>query len=300
MAPDALGQLEAWFLCGSQHMYGAEQLRAVEAHAAEIAAALDAADEIPVRVVGKPVVTTPESIRAVMVEANESRACIGVIAWMHTFSPAKMWIAGLVALRQAAAPPPHAVQPRSALGRDRHGLHEPQPVGPRRPRVRLHRDPDGPRAQDRRRPLDGSGRARADRRLGAGRVRLARGATAHGRPVRRQHAPGRGDRGRQGRGADPARRHRVNGYGVGDLVDVGRRGAGGRGRRLVDEYEASLRRSFPSCARTGERRESLRDAARIEAGLRGVPRRGGRPGVHRHVRGPRRPARSCPGSPSSG
>ncbi len=99
MPPDALGHLEAWFVCGSQDMYGAEQLRAVETHAAEIAAALDAAVEIPVRVVRKPVATTPESIRAVMVEAGADPDCIGVIAWMHTFSPAKMWISGLAALR---------------------------------------------------------------------------------------------------------------------------------------------------------------------------------------------------------
>ena len=52
------------------------------------------------RVVGKPVATTPGSIRAVLVEANASPTCIGVIAWMHTFSPAKMWIAGLAALQQ--------------------------------------------------------------------------------------------------------------------------------------------------------------------------------------------------------
>jgi L-arabinose isomerase len=100
MAPDALGHLEAWFVRGGQHMYGAEQLRAVELHAGEIAAALDAAFEIPARVVGKPVATTSESIRAVMVEAGANSNCIGVIAWMHTFSPAKMWISGLPALQR--------------------------------------------------------------------------------------------------------------------------------------------------------------------------------------------------------
>jgi len=96
----ALGDHEIWFLCGSQHMYGADQLARVEQHAAEIAAALDAAGQIPVRVVGRPVATTPESIRDALAAANESVDCVGVIAWMHTFSPAQMWIPGLGILRR--------------------------------------------------------------------------------------------------------------------------------------------------------------------------------------------------------
>ena len=103
-----LTELEAWFLCGSQHMYGEEQLRLVEAHAAEIAAALDAAPAIPVRVVGRPVATTPESIRGAIDEANDSPNCVGVIAWMHTFSPAKMWISGLAALKRGNVADPVA------------------------------------------------------------------------------------------------------------------------------------------------------------------------------------------------
>ena len=88
----------------------------MEAHARRVAAALDDAAAIPVRVVGTPVVTTPEAIRRLCLEANASDACVGVIAWMHTFSPAKMWIGGLTALAEAAPPPAHAVQPRPALG----------------------------------------------------------------------------------------------------------------------------------------------------------------------------------------
>jgi L-arabinose isomerase len=93
-----LASLEAWFITGSQHLYGSEALDQVASHAAAIAGALDAAATNPVRVVVKPVMTRPEEIRALMLEANASDACVGVITWMHTFSPAKMWIAGLSAL----------------------------------------------------------------------------------------------------------------------------------------------------------------------------------------------------------
>jgi L-arabinose isomerase len=94
----ALGEREVWFAAGSQHLYGPAALQAVGAHAREIAGALDAAEAVPVRVVGKPVVATSEEIRQLCLEANAAAACAGVIAWMHTFSPAKMWIAGLTAL----------------------------------------------------------------------------------------------------------------------------------------------------------------------------------------------------------
>ena len=109
--------LEIWFLTGSQELYGDETLDQVAEQSAEIAARLDAAGEIPVRVVWKPVLTTADAIRRLCLEANAADACVGVIAWMHTFSPAKMWIAGLDALAQAAAAPAHAGQPGAAVGR---------------------------------------------------------------------------------------------------------------------------------------------------------------------------------------
>src|SRR5262249_44068871 len=96
----ALEQSEVWFLCGSQHMYGEEQLRLVEEHAREIAASLDAEEDVPVRVLQKGVATSSEAILAVTRKANAATTCVGVVAWMHTFSPAKMWIAGLTALRK--------------------------------------------------------------------------------------------------------------------------------------------------------------------------------------------------------
>jgi len=97
-APNALADLEVWFLTGSQHLYGPETLQQVAWQSAQIAGALEAASAVPVRIVWKPVLTQPDEIRRVMLAANDSDAVVGVIAWMHTFSPAKMWIAGLSAL----------------------------------------------------------------------------------------------------------------------------------------------------------------------------------------------------------
>lgn len=94
-----LKQLEVWFVTGSQHLYGEETLRQVAAHSQEIAASLNAAD-IPVSVVCKPTVKSPEEIYAICAEANAATKCIGIIAWMHTFSPAKMWIRGLKILHK--------------------------------------------------------------------------------------------------------------------------------------------------------------------------------------------------------
>ncbi|MDQ2948318.1 MAG: L-arabinose isomerase, partial [Acidobacteriota bacterium] len=87
--------LEIWFVTGSQHLYGEQTLKTVAEHSREIAGFLSDAKAIPVDVVFKPVLTTPDAITELCREANASKKCIGLIAWMHTFSPAKMWIAGL-------------------------------------------------------------------------------------------------------------------------------------------------------------------------------------------------------------
>ncbi|HHW83225.1 MAG TPA: L-arabinose isomerase, partial [Actinomycetales bacterium] len=86
---------EIWFLTGSQDLYGPETLEQVAEQSREIAATLDAAASVPVKIVWKPVLKEKDGIRRAMLEANAEDACVGVIAWMHTFSPAKMWIAGL-------------------------------------------------------------------------------------------------------------------------------------------------------------------------------------------------------------
>lgn len=95
-----LGQFEIWFVTGSQHLYGPDTLVAVADHSKEIAAAFSNSKKIPIKVVFKPVLTTSEEIRSLCLEANNARQCIGLITWMHTFSPAKMWIAGLSVLNK--------------------------------------------------------------------------------------------------------------------------------------------------------------------------------------------------------
>jgi L-arabinose isomerase len=89
-----------WFLTGSQALYGEETARQVAEQSRVVAGTLGAAAQLPVRVVWKPVLTTPEAIRQVCLEANSDDGCVGVVTWMHTFSPAKMWIGGLGALRK--------------------------------------------------------------------------------------------------------------------------------------------------------------------------------------------------------
>ncbi|AHM61108.1 L-arabinose isomerase [Flammeovirgaceae bacterium 311] len=95
-----LKQLEVWFVTGSQHLYGEETLKQVAEHSQQIARGLDGAESIPVKVVFKPVVKTTEEIFRICQEANVAEGCIGIIAWMHTFSPAKMWIGGLKILQK--------------------------------------------------------------------------------------------------------------------------------------------------------------------------------------------------------
>ncbi|HTJ13206.1 MAG TPA: L-arabinose isomerase [Dinghuibacter sp.] len=95
-----LKTFEAWFVTGSQHLYGEETLRQVAEHALIVADALNDSPLIPVRIVCKPVVKTPEEIHRLLQEANAAKDCVGIIAWMHTFSPAKMWIGGLKALQK--------------------------------------------------------------------------------------------------------------------------------------------------------------------------------------------------------
>lgn len=95
-----LPDLEVWFITGSQFLYGNEALRVVGDHSREMVQELGSAAGLPVRLVYKEVVTDPEGIFSICQEANASKTCIGLMAWMHTFSPAKMWIGGLKILRK--------------------------------------------------------------------------------------------------------------------------------------------------------------------------------------------------------
>mgnify|MGYP000905565706 CR=1 FL=1 len=95
-----LQNLEFWFITGSQHLYGPETLKQVAEHSKVMVEKLNQDPSIPYTIVFKPIVTTPDEITNVLVEANAHRNCAGIITWMHTFSPSKMWIAGLSQLNK--------------------------------------------------------------------------------------------------------------------------------------------------------------------------------------------------------
>lgn len=92
--------LEVWFITGSQHLYGEETLKKVAEHAQQITRFLNESKHISAKIIVKPVVKSPEEIHAICQEVNHTKNCIGLIAWMHTFSPAKMWIGGLKILQK--------------------------------------------------------------------------------------------------------------------------------------------------------------------------------------------------------
>lgn len=91
-------EMEVWFVTGSQHLYGPKTLQQVDEDSSKIVEGLNASGKMPVDIVFKPVVKTPDEILDICVNASSDKNCIGIITWMHTFSPAKMWIAGLKAL----------------------------------------------------------------------------------------------------------------------------------------------------------------------------------------------------------
>jgi len=97
---DTLKNYEVWFVTGSQHLYGPETLKQVDADSKQIAEALNASSSIPCNIVFKPVLKSPDEITQLCIEANTTPKCVGMITWMHTFSPAKMWIAGLSLLQK--------------------------------------------------------------------------------------------------------------------------------------------------------------------------------------------------------
>lgn len=98
-----LDQPNIWFVCGSQHLYGPGPLKQVAANARRVAAGLAASKQLPLKTVFKALLTTPDEITAVMQEANADANCAGLILWMHTFSPSKMWIRGLSVLKKPFA-----------------------------------------------------------------------------------------------------------------------------------------------------------------------------------------------------
>jgi hypothetical protein len=132
--------LELWLVAGTWDSLRAGDDRERRGHVREVAAALDASNEIHVRDRARPrAVRSPESIRRLFLEANAADDCVGVAVWMHVLAGEDVGRRP-VGAAEAAAAPPHAVQPRVAVGGDRHGVHEPEPVGARRPRARVHAD----------------------------------------------------------------------------------------------------------------------------------------------------------------
>ncbi|MFD1848606.1 L-arabinose isomerase [Oceanobacillus bengalensis] len=91
---------EFWFVTGSQHLYGEEAIQEVERHSVEMVTGLNEKGNFPSKIIFKSVLTNASDIHKLMLEANADENCAGLITWMHTFSPAKMWIAGLDALKK--------------------------------------------------------------------------------------------------------------------------------------------------------------------------------------------------------
>jgi L-arabinose isomerase len=257
---------EIWFLTGSQGMYGEDTLRQVAEQSREVAARLGADGAIPVPVTWRPVLTDSAAIRRVMLEADADDDCVGVIAWMHTFSPAKMWIAGLDALRkpllhlhtQANRALPWAsidmdfMNLNQAAHGDREFGHIQTRLGVARKTVAGH--VDDPSVAGR---MAAWARA-ADARAEVSTLRLARFGDNM-----RDVAVTEGDK------VEAQRRFgvSVNTYGVNDLVAVVDDVDDGRVTAQVKEYQDCY--TVADALRTGgERHESLRYHARIELGLR--------------------------------
>ena len=273
MATEVLGHLEIWLVTGSQEMYGEATLRQVEAHAREVAAGLDAQPEIPVRVVHKEVATSAGSIRRVALEANAADTCIGVIAWMHTFSPAKMWIAGLSALQKPLLhlhtqfnrelPWSEIDMDFMNLNQSAHGDREfgfmETRMGLRRKTVVGHwSDPAVAR------------RVGAWARAACGWHELQRLEVARFGDNMRQVAVTEGDKVE----AQLRLGVSVNGYGVDDLARAVHEVTDAEVDALTRDYEDRYD-LVPALREGGERRASLLDAARIEAGLRSFLDAGG-------------------------
>jgi L-arabinose isomerase len=136
---------EVWFVIGSQHLYGPEACAGDEACGA-CGERLNAEAKLPCKLVLKPLGTTPDEITHICRDANYDDKCAGLVVWLHTFSPAKMWINGLTILNKPLLQF-HTQFNAAAVGQHRYGLYEPEPDRARRPRVRLHRRAYAPAAR---------------------------------------------------------------------------------------------------------------------------------------------------------
>ncbi len=262
-----LKQLEIWFVTGSQNLYGPQTLKQVAANAQEVARALGKAAAIPVTVVPKPVVKTPAEATGLCQEANIASQCIGLITWCHTFSPSKMWINGL---KQLHKPLLHFHTqfnrdiPWGSIDMDFMNLnqaaHGDREHGFIMTRLRLSRKVVAGYWQD----------PAVQRQVGAwSRAAAAWHDWQGARFCRfgdnmREVAVTEGDK----VSAQIQFGYSVNGYGVGDLAQRIKTVSDSEVDRLVRDYEQAYTLST-KLRKPGPMRASLRDAARIELGLRG-------------------------------
>jgi len=261
-----LKELEVWFVTGSQHLYGEETLKQVAAHSQQIAKELDASSSIPVKVVYKPVLKGPEEIYALCQEVNTAKNCIGIIAWMHTFSPAKMWIGGLKVLQK---PLLHLHTqfnrdiPWSTIDMDFMNLnqsaHGDREFGFIMSRMRLNRKvvvghwQDGGVQQ----------KLNAWLRAACGWYDMQGAKFCRFGDNMRQVAVTEGDKVE----AEIKFGYSVNGFGLGDLAKVVSQVTDAEINKLVDEYDSTYS-LVASLRKGGEQHASLREAAKIELGLR--------------------------------
>ena len=269
----AFDGLQIWFLTGSQELYGEVTLRAVREQSAAIVAGLGEAPDIPIEIVHKPTVTTPDGIRRACLEASADDACIGVVGWMHTFSPAKMWIAGLQALQkpflhlhtQFGRDLPYADIDMAFmnLNQSAHGDREFAYIVAR---LRHRGKTVAGHWQD----TAVQGRIGAWARAAAGAHVARRLRVARFGDNMREVAVTEGDKVEVQARLGTA----VNTYAVNDLANWVAGIGDGEVERLCAVYDDSYD-VVPELRPGGERRESLRDAARIELGLRAFLEEGG-------------------------
>ncbi|MBS1505380.1 MAG: L-arabinose isomerase [Bacteroidetes bacterium] len=261
-----LKKLEVWFVTGSQFLYGEETLKQVAANSQQIVKEFEASAHIPVSVIFKPVLKTPEEIYQLCQEANSAKNCIGIVAWMHTFSPAKMWIGGLKILTKPLLhlhtqfnrdiPWKDIDMDFMNLNQSAHGDRE---FGFIMTRMRLNRKVVVGHWKD----TNVQERLNAWMRAAAGWHDWQGGKFCRFGDNMRQVAVTDGDKVE----AEMKFGYSVNGYGIGDLVKVVNQVADAEVTKLVAEYEqcyhvaASLRKS-------GGQHNALREAAKIELGLR--------------------------------
>ena len=261
-----LKELEVWFVTGSQHLYGEETLKQVASHSQEIAASLNSASQLPVTIVFKPTVKTTEEIYSICLEANTAKNCIGIIAWMHTFSPAKMWISGLKILQKPLChlhtqfnrdiPWSEIDMDFMNLNQSAHGDRE---FGFMVSRMRLNRKVVVGHWQDPEllEQLNAWSRAAAGWHdwQGAKFVRFGDNmrfvAVTDGDKVEAEYKFG----------------YAVNTHGIGDLVKVINETSDASIDQLIGEYEDQYE-LVPGLRKGGAQNNSLREAAKIEIGMR--------------------------------